>query len=485
MSATQNIAASGQMNEVILRLLRAARGNGVRVSVAEAIDAFNTAAVIGYDDRQALRDSLSLTIAKTAEEKALFEHCFDLYFRREAVARQPQQSADGETSPDGQGTPSQGGPAAAGGVGGGDGQGGSMGSGTGAGSALGKMLLSNDEVGLSAAMETAAEDVGVANISLFTQTNMYARRILDRMGMRALEEEIDRLRNSDNPEDAALAERLEAARAGLGQRTREFVERQLALFGAETRREIREGALRAAQLSSLDRRDFDRMHGLVREMAKRIASKYGRTRHRDRKGVLDIRRTLRRNMSFDAIPFRTVWKREKIDKPKVMAICDVSGSVAQVARFLLLFLYTLTDTMRDIRSFAFSADLIEVSDILAREDIEQSIVKIVEAVGFRSTNYGKSLEDFDALGMPDLDRKTTVIILGDARGNRNEARVDLMEKIFNRANRVIWLNPEHRASWGTGDSDMLRYLPFCHQASTCGTVAHLERIVHDMLRDST
>jgi hypothetical protein len=479
------IAPSAQTNEVILRLLRAARGNGVRVSVAEAIDAFHTVATVGYDDRQALKDSLSLTIAKTAEEKALFEQCFDLYFRREAIALSGAglPARDGAEMPDGEGTPAQG-PSAEGGSGGGDGQGNGMGAGQGNGSALGRMLMARDEVGLAAAMEVAAEEVGVSNISLFTQTNMYARRILDRMGMRALEAEIERLRLSENPADARLAEALEAARADLIARARGFVERQLALFGAETRREIREGALRTAQLSSLDRRDFERMHALVRDMAKRIASKYGRTRHRDRKGVLDIRRTLRRNMSFDAIPFRTVWKREKIDKPKVMAICDVSGSVAQVARFLLMFLYMLTDTMRDIRSFAFSADLIEVSDILEREDIEPAIVKIIEAVGFRSTNYGKALEDFDNLAMSDLDRKTTVIILGDARGNRNEARVELMEKIFNRSSRVIWLNPEHRASWGTGDSDMPRYVPFCHQAYTCGTIAHLERIVHDLLRDA-
>ena len=346
------------------------------------------------------------------------------------------------------------------------------------------MLLANDEAGLAAAMEAGAEEVGVSNISLFTQTNMYARRILDRMGLSELEREIEALRATGDPADAELATLLETARQDLAARTRAFVERQLALFGAGTRKEIREGALRTAQLSQLDRRDFDRMHALVRDMAKRIASKYGRQRHRDRKGVLDIRRTLRRNMSFDAIPFRTVWKREKIEKPKVMAICDVSGSVAQVARFLLLFIYALTDTMRDIRSFAFSGDMIEVSEILEREDIESSIMKILEAVGFRSTNYGKSLEDFDRIAMDELDRKTTVIILGDARGNRNEPRIDIMEKIFNRSSRVIWLNPEHRASWGTGDSDMLRYMPFCHQVSTCGTVAHLERIVADLLRDA-
>ena len=90
------------MNDVLLRLLRAARGNGVRISVAEAIDAFHTVDAIGYDDRQALKDSLSLTLAKTVEEKILFEDCFDLYFRREAMARQTAgREGFSEHDPDG------------------------------------------------------------------------------------------------------------------------------------------------------------------------------------------------------------------------------------------------------------------------------------------------------------------------------------------------------------------------------------------------
>ena len=84
----------------------------------------------------------------------------------------------------------------------------------------------------------------------------------------------------------------------------------------------------------------------------------------------------------------------------------------------------------------------------------------------------------------DIDRKTTVIILGDARGNRTEPRTDLMKAIFDRAARVIWLNPEFRSSWGSGDSDMLKYLPYCHQATTCNTIGMLERIVTDLIRDT-
>jgi uncharacterized protein with von Willebrand factor type A (vWA) domain len=454
---------------MLLRLLRVARGAGVRISVAEAIDAFESANAVGYADRQALKDALTLTIAKTVEDKQLFEQCFETYFKREntALAGDLAAKLPPPSRPQGEGTE-------------GDAQG-MGGEGQGAQSALGQMLLEGDLAGLAAAMERAAEAAGATNITLFTQTNLYARRILDRMGLAELEREITRLRGEGNAE---LADRLAKARAALGEQTRAYMERQLALFAQGTTREIREGALRQVNLSQLDRRDIQRMRQLIREMAKKIAERYSRKRYRDRRGVLDTRRTIRKNMVFDGVPFRTVWKRERIDKPRVMALCDVSGSVANVARFLLMFLYSLHDVLADLRGYAFSSHLIEVSDILRRENSDDAITKILEAVGFGSTNYGKSLEDFCGMALRNVNRQTTVIILGDARGNRNEPRVELMGDIFNRAGRVIWLNPEPQPLWGTGDSDMYRYAPFCSQMMTCNTVAQLERVVEELLANA-
>ncbi|MBO0712234.1 MAG: VWA domain-containing protein, partial [Acetobacteraceae bacterium] len=399
----------------------------------------------------------------------------DLYFSRDTISSTASATPappDGET-PDEPGERGFGDASGNGEAEGGGGEGG--------GSRLAQMMLANDEVGLTAAMERAAEAVGVHNISLFTQTNLYARRILEQMGIRELEHDIE---NARSIEDYVALERLEQARAELIGQARTLVERQLELFAAGATRELRERILRTARLSELDRRDFQRMRALVRELAKKLASRYGRNRKRDRKGYLDLRCTLRRNMAFDSVPFRTVWKQERIDKPRVMAICDVSGSVSSVSRFLLMFIYCLTDVLSDIRSFAFSSNLVEVSPIFEKEETEEAITHVLEKIGFGSTNYGVSLADFETLAMADLDRKTTVIILGDARGNRTEPRTDLMKMIFDRAGRVIWLNPEFRASWGTGDSDMLKYLPFCHQATVCNTVATLERVVTDLIKDT-
>ncbi len=440
------------MQAPLLRFFQALRDAGVRVSVAESIDAFNAVAVTGFADREALKDALGLVLAKTLPEKALFAECFDLFFARDALelgdaeaAPPPAQSADGEAS------------------------------------ALGRMLLEGDGGALAAAMEQAANVAGISGISFFTQANVYGRRILAEMGLEALDREIDALRRQATPAASARADVLDRRRKLLGEGVRDFVKRQLAVYAAGKTQAMREEFLSSVKLTNLDRSDFQRMHAIVRTLAKRLATRHARTRRRARRGQLDLRRTLRQNMATDGMLFRTSWKRQKIERPKVMAICDVSGSVAAVARFLLLFLYSMHEVMAGLRAFAFSDRLVEVSDILERNDIEPAIAAILREVGYGSSDYGGSLENFESGWLDLVDHQTSVIIMGDGRGNYTNPRTDILEALSKRCKRLIWLNPEPDALWGSGDSDMLRYRPYCHYAGVCNSVRHLERAMTDLL----
>ncbi len=170
---------------------------------------------------------------------------------------------------------------------------------------------------------------------------------------------------------------------------RDFVERSLLLYARGETEKFREELLKSARLSNIERRDMDRMRVLVRQMAKKLAARYAKTRRRRLRGQLDTRLTLRRNMGWGGIPFITVWKQKRIEKPRVMVLCDVSGSVAAMSGFLLMFLYALNEALSDIRSFAFAGSLIEVSEILEKELVEQAIAKIMSwtigAMGHRIT----------------------------------------------------------------------------------------------------
>jgi uncharacterized protein with von Willebrand factor type A (vWA) domain len=347
------------------------------------------------------------------------------------------------------------------------------------------MLVANDRAGLAAALEKAADGAGLAEIRLFTQTNLYVRRIMEGMGLEALEREIARLEAAGTAETDAQAQRLARGRTWLREEVRDFVERQLAVLARGASEELRDVFLKTARLSSLDRRDFERMRVIVRAMAKRLATRYGQMRRRKRRGQLDLRRTLRRNMAYDGVPFVTHWKSRKIDKPRVLVLCDVSGSVAAAAQFLLLFLYSLNEALSDIRAFAFSNSLVEVSHVLEQETIEDAIAKIMKEVGFGASDYGRALADFEAGWLGAVDRKASVIIMGDARSNFTDPRADILKKIYERARRVVWLNPESAAAWGTGDSEMLRYRSYCHVARVCNNVRHLEWTLTDLLKRAT
>jgi len=453
----------GTPSEPLRQFLQAARSAGIRVSAAEGIDAARAVQVVGFSDRTVLKDSLALVLAKTPDEKNLFDECFDLYFRRDGFG-QDEEDATGDTS-------SAPPPAGFGG----EGLGGS------GGASLSQMLLDDDRATLAAAMEAAARESGIQNIRFFTQKNLYARRILDRMGLRQVERDIDALRKDDAH---AAADRLENRIEYLRDQARDLVERNLLLFARGETEKFREELLKSARLSNLERRDLERMRVLVRAMAKRLAARYAKTRRRRLRGQLDARRTLRRNMGWGGVPFITVWKQRRIEKPRVMVLCDVSGSVAAMAQFLLMFLYALNEALSDIRSFAFAGTLIEVSDILEAEPVETAIAKIMHMIGFGSSNYGNSLADFQDGWMRLVTSKTTIIILGDARGNRTDPRTEIMQHLSQRAKRIIWLNPEFRSAWGTGDSDMFRYKPYCNVVTVCNTLRHLERVVSDLLKDA-
>ena len=206
---------------------------------------------------------------------------------------------------------------------------------------------------------------------------------------------------------------------------RDFVERNLLLYAKGETEKFREELLKSTRLSNLERRDLDRMRVLVRQMAKKLAARYAKTRRRRLRGQLDTRRTLRRNMGWGGIPFITVWKQKRIEKPRVMVLCDVSGSVAAMSQFLLMFMYAINEALSDIRSFAFAGSLMEVSEILEKEPVEEAISKIMPLIGFGSSNYGNSFADFEDGWMQFVTNKTTVIILGDARGNRTDPRTDV------------------------------------------------------------
>ena len=450
------------MTEVLGDFIRTLRAADVRISTSESIDAGAVVDLVGFSDRQVLKTALGQALAKSPDEKETFADCFDRFF---AFSSFEQTSG-----------------AAAGGL-----EGDVTGAGPGDGLPVGQApdlvgMLENGDAGpLQMTLADAARQVGLNQIQLFTQRGLYTRRILEAMGLHGLNAAIG-LAQAAGSGGAAQAAALSAARERLRQDVRDYVEKQLQLFTAGAGRRLREEVLTQIRLNNVDRRDFKLMHELVRKMAKRLMALHARRRKKARRGMLDVRQTIRRNIEYEGLLFDVVWKRTRIERPKVMVVCDVSGSVVQVARFLLMFLYSLQDVIPKVRSFAFSGRLGEVTNLFAAEEIEAAIIEALRAHGGGSTDYGQALADLESLALDDVDHRTTVIILGDGRSNYGDPRADILKKIHDRARRVIWLNPEPRSLWNTGDSEMRRLGAYTDRAQTCASLRDLERVVSELLR---
>lgn len=469
------------MQTRLVNFIEVLRNHDIRVSPAETLEAMAAANALGYADRDRLRDGLAITLAKTRDEEARFVQCFERFFQQdlpgsggpEAQAVDTAQAAE----PDDDAAAANAGQAAAGAS--------LLDSAAEAdplihallNSPLMRQLMDNNRNELAVAINRAADEVNLRQMQMFTQKGQFTRKILDALGEEHLRNAVVALEQRQDP---ALAE-LQRYRDLLREQVRDRVEREYLLHAQGRNQQFMEDILSRTRLNNLEHRYLHRVGELVRKMARRLAARHSHKRRVRKRGQLDMARTLRKGIPNDGLMFNTYWRQTRKDKPQLLAICDVSGSVAAYAKFLLLFLYSLQDVLPKVRSFAFSSHLGEVSELFTQHPVEQAI----ELVNWRyggATDYGSSFEDLAELVLNDINSNTTVIILGDARNNNGDPRLDILRSIYQRSKRVIWLNPESRRAWGTGDSEMLRYQSACHFTSECNNLKQLERVVDQLLK---
>ena len=480
------------IDSTLVDFVKALRTAELKVSPAETLDAMQAMDIVGYEDREFLKNTLSIVLAKNPEEKEVFDTCFENYFSfdkfqdsEKKSEENPNNGFDDDGEFDSDGSPQSGGKSSGQGMGQGGGRREEDDINLEPTSALGKLLLSGDNTELMIAMAEAGRKVQVNQIVVFTQKGLYTRKIMDAMGLAELQQEITDLQSTGGISRVNLADKLNRARDRLRDKVRDYVEKQFFLHADESGKQLREELLKKVKLSNLEKRNFKDVHDVVYKMAKKLIAIHSRRRKQFRRGHLDIRKTLRHNMQYDGMFFDLKWKSAKVDRPKVMCICDVSGSVSNYSRFLLMFLYSLAEVLPKVRSFAFSSDLGEVTRLFEQSTLEDAIAKTMRDYGNGSTDYGQMLQDFKNHCMDDVNKKTTVIILGDARNNYGEAKEEILRELYNKAKRVIWLNPEPKMSWTVGDAEMKKYAPCCHQTEVCNSLVHLERVVSNLLRSAT
>jgi uncharacterized protein with von Willebrand factor type A (vWA) domain len=468
------------MQRKILEFTNILRRSGIRVSTAEAIDAFAALDEVSIDERDVFRDALRSTMVKRGEEVPTFDQLFELFWSGfydqlrdtfgEAVEGLAAQGLDLEDLLRQIAAQLQ-----------------DMHGESGDLSELAQAMLTADLDRLEQLIREAANQAGMGRIENFLQVGFFSRRTAEQMGLDGATEQLRdlaaRLEAAGmSPEEVAalrgLIDRLmEAARKSV----RNFTERELQQRNHDYMEKFRRETLLEKSFYNLTQDEIRKMREVVERLAQRIKNILSIRRRRENRGKLDLHQTLRRNMSRGGIPFELIFRQRKKDRPKLVILCDVSSSVANVSRFMLQFVYSLQEAFTKIRSFVFVAELGEVTQIFQDTDINAAIEQALEGGGvvnvYTRSNFGFAFHHFWQNFLSAVDNKTTVLVLGDARNNYNEPRVWCLRDIHNKAKNVVWLNPESPSAWGFGDSIMDKYRPHCDVAEECRNLRQLSAMI--------
>ncbi len=427
------------------------RQEGVAVGTSEILDAWQVLELIPWNEQPEFRAGLAATLAKSPEDRHLFELVFERFFFRATEAEASRRRITEATSDAG-----------------------------------GELEINLDTLRqqIAAALrdgsEAALRDLARLAIAAFGHgegsgvLGVDVQRIRRALGLRTEPQ-------PDLPED-------DPRRSGT---PREALRR----FEQHLRRELERALIeRTASLppkrplNELDRglpsgpiQDLAAVHRVVAQLKRRLATEGHEQRGRKRHAQVDVRRTMRASLETGGVPIRLKYRPRRPRRPEIFVLCDVSTSVTSASTFFLSVLHALHDAFRKLRSFVFIERISEVTDVFERErDFRAASQAISRDAGVADisgyTDYGRVWEEFLALIEDELHPRATVIVLGDARTNGRPPRDDVFAAITAKAGRTYWLNPEPRLYWNYGDSVIAVYERHC-TAFECWRTDQLEEFV--------
>jgi len=228
------------------------------------------------------------------------------------------------------------------------------------------------------------------------------------------------------------------------------------------------------------------MRELVNRFGQKLKNRISLRKKRVKHGGIDIKRTFRTNMQYGGVPFKLFYKNKKIDRPQLVVMCDVSRSVNQYSRFMLLLTYSLQGLFSKVRTFAFISSMVEITDLFREMDPERAINSMFTDTNFTygwGSNYGRCFDMFMENYSDALTRKTSVLVLGDARNNDNDPGIDSFRRISERSRNLFWLNPDRKHLWDWNDSIASLYGNFCNEMKEVNNFLDLSEFIDKLFID--
>ena len=459
------------MDKRTVEFIRALRASGVRISIAESADAMYAVEAVGIQNREDFRASLRATLVKEQKDVRIFDFFFPLFFDTNAP---PMWDMNQQLTPDQQDMLQQ-----------------SLQSLMGDMDALKDLLrqmmegqqFSQDQ------LDQMAQQSGLDGAYQMYQQRYFSRQMERQIGMDQLRELIEQLmeelRAMGMSEEAIeeIREMLQENMGALREQIQNYVGQNIAQQLSEQEREpIRD--VDDLPFQHLSEEEADKVRDEMRRLAARLRSRASLRQKRAKSGELDPKSTIRANLKYGGIPLE-LRHRTKHVKPKLVVICDLSGSMRHMSEFMLTLTYMLQDLVKKARSFIFISDMVEVTDHFKEMRPDKAVEKVLteNPRGYYTTDLGGSLETFCKTHMDSVDTKTTIIIVGDGRNNNLNPRTDLAQQLARKSRRCIWFCPEPEHMWGTGDSDMHLYAQVANGVYLVRNLRELSHAIDNILVD--
>ncbi len=462
------------MDERILEFIGDLRRAEIRVATTEALDALQAAAEVGLADREAFRAALAATLVKDARDLPTFDRLFDLYFFDLRALGAETAKALGRRDPWAQALLER-----------------LLAESGREVDALTELLLLADAPELELAIRREGRGIGLERLAYFLQVGYFSRRIWEQFPWQVIEADLEALlaaAEASGLDPGALARlrtyaelRLEAFR----RLVRQHVERELARRGHRQAERLRRELLSEKPLFTLSPDEVAQMRAVVARLARRIKDALALRQRRQHVGKLDPKRTIRRSLQYGGLPLELTWRRRRRDRPRLVTLCDVSDSVRNASRFMLQLVWSLQECFSKVQSFVFVSEIAEVTETFRTLPVERALEFALSGarVDYHSrSDFGYAFNRFCREWLDRLDRKTTLLVLGDARNNYNDPQAWTLRLMRERVKGIIWLNPEGQWGWGVGDSVMPLYAAHCDVVRECRTLGQLAEVVDGLVQ---
>lgn len=456
------------MESRILQLISALRASGVRVSLAESAEAFSAVDLMGIQDREQFRLSLRATLIKDLKDIPAFDKLFPLFFGSGQPPMMGGNPSDGMTPEEAQ--------------------------------TLADALrqytqdlrqrmqrLMNGEQLSRSELEALGQIVGLNQMDDLRYQNWMAQRMMRAMAfpevreaMKELMEELQRMgMNRDRVEQ--MQNMIQQNMEGMQGQIEQFAGERIAENMSEKEPGDHADNLMNRPFNALNDADKKALQHEVKRLAAMLRTRIALRQKRAKSGQLDPKATIRSNLKYHGVPME-IKHKDRVRKPKMVVICDISTSMRFCSELMLSFLFALQGQVRKTHAFAFIDHLEYISDDFNGSNADEAIASVLWRMpsGHYNTDLGWSLNDFQNEYMDMLNSGTTLIIVGDGRNNYYNPRLDIFSTMTRRASRTIWLNPEPPTLWH-GDSDMPRYAPLCDNVLKVSNLRELANAVDSLL----